>query len=166
MICYEQKSRLNRQKIDQKLFLKIHFCVYTIQLDKTSSSNILSYCKVMKGFQLLPNFEFTFVPSLLSCNLRLFFLKTSIERVVLRPLFRCSSVLINQLLLYLQGPCRLRGDVKERVLLNPRNIIISKSILPEENRFRVTVESEHYSILLLKTIAAKKHQLIEKFYFL
>ena len=111
----------------------------------------------MKRFELLPNFDFTFVSSLLSCNLRLFFLKTSIERVVLRPLFRCSSVLINQLLLYLQGPCRLRGDVKERVLLNPRNIIISKSILPEEKRFRVTVESEYYSILLPETIAAKQH---------
>ena len=75
MICYEQKSRLNRQKIDQKMFLKTHFCVYTIWLDNTSSSNMLSCCKVMKGFELLPNFDFTFVSSLLSCNLRLFILK-------------------------------------------------------------------------------------------
>ena len=51
----------------------------------------------------------------------------------------------------------MQGDIKERVLLNQRNIIISKSILPEEKRFRVTVESEYYTILLPKTIAAKPH---------
>ena len=61
------------------------------------------------------------------------------------------------MLLYLQGPCRLQGDVKERVLLNQRNVIKSKSILPDEKRFRVTVEREYYTILLPKTIAAKPH---------
>ena len=38
----------------------------------------------------------------------------------------------------------MQGDVKERVL-NERNIIISKSILPEEKKFRVTVENEYYT---------------------
>ena len=32
--------------------------------------------------------------------------------------------------------------------------MISKSILPEEKRFRVTVENEYYTILLPKTIAS------------
>ena len=32
-----------------------------------------------------------------------------------------------------------------------------KSILSEEKTFRVTVESEYYTILLPKTIAAKQH---------
>ena len=39
----------------------------------------------------------------------------------------------------------MQGDVKERVLLNQRNIIISKSFLSEEKRFRVTVENEYYT---------------------
>ena len=44
-----------------------------------------------------------------------------------------------------------------------KNIIILKSILPEEKRFRAILESEYYTISLPKTFAAKQHKLKGKF---